>query len=312
MRLRQLQTLVAIADCGNFVRAAERLSMTQSAVSMQMKSLEKAFQAQVFDRSIRPPVLTASGRLLVARAREIVSLYEGLREVYTVDGELSGLLRLGAIPGITVRILPQTLANLRRKHSKLQIKVETGLSDALTWRVTHGTLDAAIVTEPTRFDNNLVWRTVTDEKLCVIAHIDETGATERQLLSTLPYVAFNRRSQLGRLIEESLRVRKVAVQHAMELDSMEAILLMVSRGLGVAVVPEASITCEFERTVCRQPFGEPPLRHRVCLIQRTGQRHAAAADALYRELLKAAPKGTPAGNVHHGPPTTLAGDATQE
>ncbi len=284
MRLRQLQTLVTIADLGSFVAASERLGMTQSAVSMQMKALEASFQTQLFDRTLRPPKLTGSGRLLVERAREVILLYDGLRQNLSNDGDLAGLLRLGVITGISVNLLPSALDTLRRRHGQLRIKIENGLSTELMRRVGQGQLDAAIVTEPRRLDDDLECRTVLDEALFVAAHPDETGARDEELLSTLPYVYFNRRSQIGRIIDDGLRARRIKVDDAMELDSMEAIMHMVSRGLGVAIVPKVAITADFKNAVYRVPFGEPPLRRRVGLVKRIGDRHSAAVDVLHQVL----------------------------
>ena len=72
MSLRALHTLIAIAQYGSFVRAAEAVHLTQSAVSLHIKSLEETFNATLFDRSRRLPVLTEAGHVAVERAREIV------------------------------------------------------------------------------------------------------------------------------------------------------------------------------------------------------------------------------------------------
>lgn len=284
MRLRQLKTFVTISDLGSFVAAADRLGMTQSAVSMQMKGLEEMFETLLFDRSLRPPKLTESGRLLVEQAREIVLLYEGLHHNLIVDGELAGLLRVGVVPGVSVNLLPQALDTLRRRHSRLRIKVDNGLSVGLLRRLGQGELDAAIITEPTRLADDFDCRTIRDEPLMAVAHPDESGARDAELLAALPYVYFNRRSLIGRIIDDGLRVRHITVDDAMELDSMEAIMRMVSRGLGVAIVPRSAITEEFKDAVYQVPFGDPPLRRRVGLVKRTGDRHDATVDALYQVL----------------------------
>ena len=74
MSLRQLQTLVVIADAGSLNAAASRLSITQSAVSMQMKALEEDLQTPLFDRSRRPPTLREYTRPLIEQARHILRL----------------------------------------------------------------------------------------------------------------------------------------------------------------------------------------------------------------------------------------------
>ena len=78
MSLRALRTLIAVAKFGSFARAAEAVCLTQPAVSLHIRSLEADFNASLFDRSRRVPVLTDAGHRAVERAREIVALYDGI------------------------------------------------------------------------------------------------------------------------------------------------------------------------------------------------------------------------------------------
>ena len=95
MNLRHLRTFVTIAETGSFQAAAERLFLTQSAVSMQMKALEETLQAELFDRGKRPPVLSAHGRALLDRARDLVDQVENFRRAAAGGDELLGSLTLG-------------------------------------------------------------------------------------------------------------------------------------------------------------------------------------------------------------------------
>ena len=286
MSLRHLRTLIAVAECGSFAQAASQLGITQSAVSMQMRALEDELQARLFDRSKRPPAINALGRSLLERAREIVLLYESLQAA--ASAELRGRLRLGAIPSISIGILPDALVDLRTLHPQLQVVIENGLSGALVRRVVAGEIDAAIITEPAPANPELSCRTIMREPLIVAAPRACAGRTETALLETLPFVRFNRRAGVGRIIDEALRERRIRVRETMELDSLEAILQMVSRGLGVAVVPETCIGETMALQVHRLPFGSPPIERAVGLVAPTRQRHGALIDALHDQLCRAA------------------------
>src|SRR5262249_12148555 len=101
MSIRQLRTLVAVADGGSFNVAAQRLYMTQSAVSMQMKALDLDMRTKLFDRTSRPPVLNSSGWRLVDEARQIIERYDALRRLATAPtAGLSGSVRLGVVPSV--------------------------------------------------------------------------------------------------------------------------------------------------------------------------------------------------------------------
>ena len=304
MSLRHLRTLIAVAECGSFAQAASHLGITQSAVSMQMRALEEELQARLFDRSRRPPAINALGRSLLERAREIVVLYESLQA--TASAELRGRLRLGAIPSISIGILPDALVDLRTLHPQVQVVIENGLSGALARRVIAGEIDAAIITEPAPANPELSCRTVMREPLIVAAPQTCTGHTEATLLDELPFIRFNRRAGVGRIIDEALRRRGIRVRETMELDSLEAILQMVSRGLGVAVVPEACIGETMASQVHRLPFGSPPVERAVGLLAPTRQRHAALIEALYQQLCRAARR---TGLAQETPPTERDGPA---
>src|SRR5690606_33700267 len=131
---------------------------------------------------------------------------------------------------------------LAARAPDLRIRVESGLSADLARRVAQGVLDAALVTETGRLERGLLLRPILEEPLLVAAPPAAAGPPARVLLRTLPFVRFNRRTGVGRVIDAALRRDRIAVTEAMELDSIEAILAMVGRGLGVAVVPAGSVT----------------------------------------------------------------------
>ena len=285
MNIRHLETLLAIADSGSFAAAAERVGVTQSAVSMQMKTLEEELGAALFDRARRPPVLNDTADGLLSRVRELVRLSEDIRAV-AAGTSARGRLRLGIIPTAATGLVPAALARLAVRAPELRIRVESGLSADLLRRVAQGALDDAVVTETPRLERGLVLNPIHEEPLVVAAPIGAAGRTDRDLLRTLPFVRFNRRTGVGRVIDTALRQRRIVVSEAMELDSIEAILAMVSRGLGVAVAPAESVTEELRETVRTVPFGNPAVVRRVALVERE-RGDVTAATALLLEELRA-------------------------
>ncbi len=292
MTLRHLTTLVAIAETGSFHAAAARLGITQSAVSMQMKALEDNLRVTLFDRSRRPPVLNALGRSLLERARDLLLRYAALRQSALSGESVVGTLRLGVIPTVGSTLLPRALVDLGAVHPSLKLRIESDLSDALLSRVAQGVLDAAIITRPVGTYENLSLRDISQEALVVIApQIPVSGAapseSARDLLTSKPFVRFNRRTGVGRIIDEALKVQGIVVREAMELDSVEAILAMVTNGLGVAVVPAGSLAPGAARTLRREPFGDPPVLRHVALIEPRSQPLAALTEPLYDALRRA-------------------------
>jgi len=286
MSLRHLETLVAIADCGSFRVAAARLRVTQSAVSMQMKALETELGAEIFERDRRPPALSPLGETLVEQARELVNGYEALRLVAAQGHGKAGELRIGVIPTASTSILPGALSYLRKHHPRLQARIVNGLSNDLVERVKNGTLDSAIITEPARLDRSLTRRHILAETFVVAAPNSYAGATAKALLTTLPFIRFNRKAGIGRIIDQGLKAQRLEPQETMELDSVEAILQMVSHGLGCGIVPEGSLDTLLSKRLYRIPFGRPAIRRKVILVERVKSRNRALTDTLYDALLQ--------------------------
>lgn len=290
MNLRHLETFVIIAETGSFQTAADRMHVTQSAVSMQMKALEDDLETGLFDRSRRPPVLSPAGRALVEPARALIEAAATFREQAQGGAGLYGTLKLGAIPTATTGILPGALARLQEDHPKLQIRLESGLSAGLEERVASGDLDAAVITQTGRQRLGLEVLPILSEKLVVVAKPSSgKGKTGAELLATAPFIRFNRATGIGKVIEQQLQSLHIDVTESMELDSIEAILLMVAQGLGVAVVPESSLPPD--GALATLTLGDPPLTRDVALIVRKGARKFPLTDEVWTALKQSAGQG---------------------
>lgn len=284
MSLRALRTLVAIAQYGSFVRAAEAVCLTQSAVSLHVRSLEQDFNAPLFDRTRRVPVLTEAGHRAVERAREILALYDGIASELGDHGELAGRLRLGAIQTALAGPLPAALAALRRAHPRFRVMVNSGMSAELAIRIDAGELDAAVTTAPVKpHPAGLVSTALYREGFWIIA---PPGAHRdaKSLLQDNAFIRFDRRAWAGRIIDAELRRMRLRVQTEMELDSQDAIIQMVASGLGVAVVPLSSRELARLPGLTCLPFAAPQAQRTVVLLERedrpAGRLAAALADAI--------------------------------
>lgn len=270
MSIRQLRTLVAIADGGSFNAAAQRLYMTQSAVSMQMKALEGDMRAQLFDRSSRPPVLNSNGWRLVDEARQIIERYDALRLLASASSTgLAGSLRLGVIPSVATHLLPRTLSKLRREHPSLRIQVQSGLSPELAFKVEHKQLDVAVITELERLDPSIVFEAISEEELKVVIHRDLARGTIAELLKVHPFIRFNPAMGVGRVIDTTLRKRRILVNDFMEFDSIETIISMVKLKLGVTIISVGQVTPELDDDLKTISF-EQPVYRRIGVVGRRG------------------------------------------
>jgi DNA-binding transcriptional LysR family regulator len=287
MQLKQLKTLIAIADTGSFHAAAEVVCITQSAVSMQMKNLEEQLQIELFERSVRPPRLSNSAQLILEQARKIVELSDNLLETSPVAGQFSGFIRIGSIPGVSF-MLPDTLCLLRDKYRDLQLRVFSNYTDELITQVLTGKLDAAVVTQPSELDAHLTSRQILVEPMVVLAPKDMTGTSDEVLLKTQPLISFNRKAEVSRRIEEALLQRRIKVDPIMEMDTLETFQMMIQRGLGIGILPVSSVRKHLRDELYIVPFGTPPLTRKITLIQRSDHRRVSLLDAFYSTMVSVA------------------------
>jgi len=284
MSIRTLRTFLAVARHGTFAAAAREIGLTQAAVSLQMRSLEDEMKTALFDRSRRSVVLNTAGRGLVARAQEIVALYEGLPTAG--DGQPGGKLSVGAIPPTFAQLLPDALLRLKQSYPRIDVRVVNGVSSELTSKVEHGELDAALVTEPpTKLGANLAWRPILREPLVLFTPARMKVASLRELLAEHPFIRVNRLSWTGRQVDAILKTHGIRVNDAMELDSLETIREMVARGLGVSILPLAESRWSDDPRVQAWRLVQPTLYRTVGLVERKAESRSQLIAALRACLL---------------------------
>ena len=289
MDIRELRTLIAVADMGSFAAAAEALGLSQSSVSMHMRHVELRFQIELFDRSTRPPTLSAAGRAFVERAREVVESYRDLEENFGgLMRRSHATLRIGVIPTLVGGLLSHALARLRSSHPSLRVTLETGLSHDLEPLVARGRIDCAITAEPERVQPGFRWSLFAEEPLVAIAPAKLEGKTDSDLLAAAPFIRFKRFAWAARLIDEELERRNIRVDSPMEVDSLEGIAGLVAQGLGVSVIPHGRTSRALPRGVRAVPFGRPPLKRTLGLLERAGTERSDSVEALFQALRKTA------------------------
>ena len=153
-----LRAFVAVADYGGFHRAAERLNLTQSTVSQQIKRLELETQRPLFRRTTRSVALTDEGEMLLGDARRLLQLEEAARQ-RLVAPRLSGMVRLGVVEEVAGGSLPSALGRFAALHPGVKLEVQIGVSAELIEQLNAGRLDVVFAKRPLGTSKGrLVWR----------------------------------------------------------------------------------------------------------------------------------------------------------
>ncbi|SIS94880.1 DNA-binding transcriptional regulator, LysR family [Roseivivax lentus] len=267
MDLRQLETLVAVAETRSFAGAARIVNLTASAVSQQIQALEAEVGVSLFDRRTRPPRLNAQGEEMVRAARQMVQTMTETRRTIT-GGRTSGVLNFGAIRTVSLWLAPLAFAAMRAQFPALSFDLRVGVSEALMADVSAGRLDAAVVAEHVGVPAGLIWTPVVTEPLLLVAPPGAEGQDARALLAEYPFIRYETDVPLSRQIETELsrigvRRREIAVSN-----TMPSIVGCVQAGLGVAVVPKLATLNLPTGSLQILPFGQEPITRRIGLVQR--------------------------------------------
>src|SRR5688500_6024459 len=137
--LQQMRYVVAVAELGNFTRAAERCFVVQSALSHQVARLEQELGARLFHRTSRQVRLTAAGEAFLPQARRCLEAADRARaEVAAATGEIRGRLAVGVIPTVAAVDVPEALRIFHDRHPDVRVGLSSDSSDALARRVADG------------------------------------------------------------------------------------------------------------------------------------------------------------------------------
>lgn len=292
MDTRQLKTLLAVVESGSFSRAAEAVHLTVSAVSQQIQALEQEVGAPLFDRTSRPPRLTAAGQQMVELADQMVRAAENA--IDAISGrKLIGTLSIGSVRTSALSLLPRAMVRMSAAHPDLRIKLRVASSETMLQDVLAGRLDAAMIAEHGNFPAALRWRPFLREPLWVIAPPGSPRLSAQALLTTFPFIRFRANVPLAHMVDLELARLNLPLNEVAEIDTIAAITSCVANGLGVSVVPQVAIDDATEGLTCA-PFGTPQMFRQIGLVERKSGSRAVLISELHRLLVEiCGPYGVP-------------------
>ncbi len=246
LSLKHLRYFLALAQHRHFGRAAESCSISQPALSVQVKELEGILGAPLVERTARLIHLTGLGELVAIRARDILQSTDELSQLASSTGSaFVGKLRIGAIPTVAPYLLPKVVKSLRQRFPELEIRPREAVTQKLVGDLLEARLDTAIValplSEPT-LQETLLW---TEEFMLVRPSEDAQ--------KPVPSLNMLREMELL-LLEEGHCLRDQALSFCqsfasvprdlIEGSSLSTLVQMVGAGLGVTLIPEMAVPIE--------------------------------------------------------------------
>ena len=266
MDTRFLESFIHVVELGSVAEAARRLNLTPAAVSQRIRALEAELGTSLLARAGRIVRPTEAGTAVYQRSSSVLRSLRELKAAAMLE-VVAGELRLGAVSTAMTGILPKLLARVTRHHPELAFFVAPGTSQDVYQRVLDGDLDAAIVVQPPfAVPKECDWLTLREEPLVLIAPGNVDIGDPHRLLSTEPFIRYDRNHWGGRLAQRYLRHCRIVPNDRFELDALEAIAVMVDRGLGISLVPNWAPPWPEGLSLAKWQIVDPAFTRRVGLI----------------------------------------------
>jgi DNA-binding transcriptional LysR family regulator len=257
METNYLRTFVWVVEAGSMSEAARRLDITSAAVAQQLRVLEGELGAPLLRRAGRTVSATEAGHRLLAHARTLLRDVGHLRAV-VAEPDTAIELEVGAINTMLHGLMPTVLESLVRERPEARLVVRSGLTSELYEAVLREQLDAAICLHPPfTLPKTVHWAPLREEHLVVLAPQAWAARDPHTLLREEPLIRYDRRLGGGQAAERYLQRAGITPRERFEVSSLAAIAMLVARGLGVSIAPDATTDWWGHWPVVRLPLPQP-------------------------------------------------------
>ncbi|MDQ7076118.1 MAG: LysR family transcriptional regulator [Gammaproteobacteria bacterium] len=307
---RRLQVFHTVARLLSFTKAAESLSMTQPAVTFQIRQLEEDFNTRLFDRGHNKIGLTETGKRVYEYSERIFVLYSEMQEVVKeMTGDVTGALVLGASTTIAEYMLPALLGSFKQKYPEINIRLKVGNTENVVSMMEENLIDLGIV-EGSINNKLLLSETCRMDQLLVIMHPHHELANEMSLdvhcLLAYPFIFREVGSGTREVISKYLRSQDInedELDNCLELGSPEAIKGAVEAGLGLSIASCATVIKELKLGTLKAVRLDPPLERPFSFVRQRQKFRVRILDELLdfsRQYCKKNQQGS--GSVSITPP----------
>jgi DNA-binding transcriptional LysR family regulator len=297
---RRLHVFHTVAQLSSFTKAANRLHMTQPAVTFQVKQLEEQFNTRLFDRNHNRITLTEAGSIVFEFADKILNLYEEMENsVGELTGEMRGVLLVGASTTIGEYLLPRVLGAFRAAYPAMKVRMNVANTRDIVQQVENNTIDIGIVEGAVHNSNLAIRECQPDQLVAIFPRGHELAHKERIAPAELLDYQFVLR-------EEGSGTREVLADYireggadpnkldiVMELGSGESVKGAVESGLGISVVSQATVRKEAQLGTLEVRPLDPALERAFSFVHQKQKFRSQAVERFYQFIQEQCKKGDP-------------------
>jgi DNA-binding transcriptional LysR family regulator len=292
--LRQLQAFVAVAESGNFSRAAERLHVAQSAVSVLVRELERKLNIRLFDRTTRRVELTDAGFEFRATAEKLISdLEHAVQNTHDLVERKRGRIIVAAPPLLATALLPEAISAFQKQFPGISVALIDARTNEIVQRVKSGQADIGVGTFAADEEGLSRTRLAKDTLtlFCEGSHpIAATTQPRWRDLKGLPLITLTRESGIRALVESGYESANLTLDRpAYEVSQITTALALVEAGLGVSILPTYALVSCKNRNIVARALSHPTITREVVAVTRSG-RSLPPAGSDFMQLLQRSAK----------------------
>jgi DNA-binding transcriptional LysR family regulator len=251
MQIESLKVFCDLAETESFTKAAQINSVTQSAVSQQISSLERVFKSLLIERSKKRFRLTREGQVLYDYSKQIIQTYESLHsKLQELKDIISGTIRVATIYSIGLHDLPPYIKKFMKSYPTVNIHVEYRRANQVYEDVFSNVVDMGLVAYPVK-DSKLEILPLRKEPLVLICHPQHPFAKQKTIrlkqLTDQKVIGFEPDIPTRKALDKILREYGVDVKHVMEFDNVETVKRAVEIDAGISIVPLGTVTQEVSK-----------------------------------------------------------------
>jgi LysR family hydrogen peroxide-inducible transcriptional activator len=295
MEMHQLRYFVAVAQAGNFSRAAERCHVSQPSLSQQILKLERRLGRPLFSRLGRRAVLTDAGRMLLDRAMSILATVDDAeRRLRASDQVHTGRLALGAIPTIAPYLLPPVLRAFVKRCPRVELIVREEVTVALVSAVVEGELDLALVALPVSDEHLQAEPLFTEALLLALPPRHELARRRRVTIKDLAaerFILLGEMHCLGEQVLNFCRAHECQPQIACKSAQIATIQALIALGQGVSILPEMARAADRTGKLAYRPLASDGPRRTIAVVRHRHYYHSPLAEEFLSGLRQWATRG---------------------
>ncbi len=281
--IRQLEAFVHVYHLGSVTRAADRMHITQSAVSVLIRQLETNFRAKLFDRTTRALFPTEAAKEVLVTAERVLRDLDNLnKNVRGLTDKTRGTVSVAVSAGVASAVLPAIIKSFIAKHAGVELAIHDVGPDQLTAKILSEEAEFGIGTDDAQ-SPELKLETLVSDRLSVICIRDKKMAARKEMawsdIAELPTISVRKGLGIRTLIDDMLAKHNKVFKPTFEVSLLTTALSMTAQGLGVSILPAFLVPHLRFQSLMAIPLVSPVVRRDLSLITRASRSLSPAAES---------------------------------